>query len=376
MSESARLAIFLSVAASIWVAMHVYVLSRAWSLLPAGTPRRILTGASILLAVAYLLARLLAHSPLAALATPLEWLGANWMGVLFLLVVCLFAADLASAFGSLPRLALPARAAAIATAGLLSATGLVLGHLPPVVRHWELAVPGLPPERDGFTLVAVSDLHLGTLLGPGWTERLVQRIAALRPDAVAVVGDVLDGPESALRPHLPILARLKAPAGTWAVTGNHEFYAGLERSVAALSAAGWRVLRDEWQELVPGVLLAGVDDLTARGQFGTPLRSLEPVLANRPAGVTILLSHTPWLVEEAAERGVAVMISGHTHAGQIWPFGVLVRQRYPFLAGHYQVGRMHLLVGCGTGTWGPRMRLWQRSELLHITLRAATDESR
>ncbi len=375
MSESARFAMFVTVALSIWVAMHAYVLWRAWTLLPAGVPRRLVTSATVLLGVAYLAARLVAHSPLAAIAPPLEWAGANWMGVLFLLVVCCFAADLASGFGSLHRITLPARIAAFAAAGLLSAIALVLGHLPPVVRHYELRVAGLPPERDGFTLVAVSDLHLETLLGPGWSERLVQRIAALRPDLVAVVGDVLDGPDSTVRSHLPILARLGAPAGTWAVTGNHEFYAGLERSVAALRAAGWRVLRDEWHEVLPGLFLAGVDDLTARGQFGSPLRSLERVLAGRPDGVTILLSHTPWLAEDAAARGVSLMISGHTHGGQIWPFGLLVRQRYPFLAGRYRVGSMHLLVGRGTGTWGPRMRLWQRSELLHITLRTEGESS-
>lgn len=361
---------FLLIALSVWSLMHIFVLWRSWALLPAGLPRRAAVAAAVFLGLAYLLGRILDRPGLDLVSRPLESIGANWMGVLLLLVFCLLAADIVSAFGLVARLAIPARTAALVAALVLSIVALVLGHRPPVVRSHELAVEALPAEHDGMTLVAVSDLHLGTLIGPGWAAQLVERIAALDPDMIVVVGDVLEGHGERTEPFVPILARLRAPLGVWAATGNHEYYAGLDRSVAQLSAAGFRVVRDGWQEAAPGIVVAGVDDLTARGQFGGALRSLDDVLAGRPAGATILLSHTPWLVEDAAAKGVGLMLSGHTHDGQIWPFNYLVALRYPFMAGHYEVGRMHLVVGRGTGTWGPRMRLWQRSEILHITLRA------
>jgi len=132
----------------------------------------------------------------------------------------------------------------------------------------------------------------------------------------------------------------------------------------------FNLLRNSWAEVRPGLVLAGVDDLTARrrnGQVGDPISQ---ALADRPPGAAILLSHTPWEAERAAKAGVGLMLCGHTHGGQIWPFDYLVRSRYPLLEGRYEVDGMTVIVCRGTGTWGPRMRLWRPSEILRVTLRA------
>jgi predicted MPP superfamily phosphohydrolase len=171
---------------------------------------------------------------------------------------------------------------------------------------------------------------------------------------------------------LPIFRRLSAPLGVFAVTGNHEYYAGVDSRVEFLQSAGIRVLRDCWIQLNPGLVLAGVDDLTARRQYGQHGGYVERALAGSPTGAaTVLLSHTPWSVERARELGVGLMLCGHTHAGQIWPFNYLVRTQYRFVSGKYDVGGLTLIVCRGSGTWGPRMRLWRRSEILKITLRSA-----
>jgi predicted MPP superfamily phosphohydrolase len=110
--------------------------------------------------------------------------------------------------------------------------------------------------------------------------------------------------------------------------------------------------------------MVGVDDLTAihrSGQDGDPISK---ALAGRPQGATILLSHTPWQADKAAKAGVSLMLSGHTHGGQIWPFDYLVKRVYPLLEGRYEVDGMTVIVCRGTGTWGPRMRLWRPSEIL------------
>ena len=156
--------------------------------------------------------------------------------------------------------------------------------------------------------------------------------------------------------------------GVWAVPGNHEFHGG--GSLALFKQAGFKLLRNEWAEIRPGFVLAGVEDLTSARRRGRGGDFISRAVAGRPPGAAILLSHTPWEVETAAEAGVGLMLSGHTHGGQIWPFGYLVRRWYPLLEGRYDIDGMPVIVCRGTGTWGPRMRLWHPGEILRVILRA------
>ncbi len=128
------------------------------------------------------------------------------------------------------------------------------------------------------------------------------------------------------------------------------------------------MLRNGWSEVRPGLILAGVEDLTSRRRNGQTDDVLSRALLGRTPGGTIVLSHTPWQAETAASAGAGLMLCGHTHGGQIWPFGYIVRLVYPLLAGRYEVGGMPVIVCRGTGTWGPRMRLWSRCEILRVTL--------
>jgi hypothetical protein len=219
-------------------------------------------------------------------------------------------------------------------------------------------------------LLQISDLHLGNLLGRRWLKHLIDRVNGMKPDIVVIAGDLVDGNVGRVEPLRQVLQELHAPLGVWAVTGNHEFYAGVERSVRLLEGAGFKVLRDRHELAAPGLVMAGVDDLTARRQFGSEDHAIGKALANRPQGATILLSHSPWQPEKAAVAGSGLMLSGHTHNGQVWPFNYFVRMRYPLLSGRYEVNGMTAIVCRGTGTWGPRMRLWQPSEMVRIKLKA------
>lgn len=363
---------FFTVVLSVWSAMHAYALARLWRLPGLDSPlaHRLLLAAFALLWLAYPVARVLERRGYTTTAAPLEWVGAAWLGALFLLVVCLLAADLVTGFGwLLPRWAPPLRLGATGLAVALAAVALVQGTRPPVVEQVEVVSRHLPAERDGLRLVHISDLHVGALLNARWLEGIARRVAALAPDAIVITGDLVDGNAARVEETLPQLRLFTAPLGVWAVTGNHEFYAGLEASVEVLRQAGFRVLRDEWAELVPGVIIAGVDDLTARRQFGDTTDPLPTTLAHRPTGFTVLLSHSPWRIEEAAAAGVHLTLSGHTHAGQIWPFNYITGLQYPYIGGRYTVGDMTLYVSRGTGTWGPRMRLPRPAEITVITLR-------
>ncbi len=230
-----------------------------------------------------------------------------------------------------------------------------------------------------MVLAFISDLHLGLMLGERWLAARVAQVARLGADAIVIGGDVLEGDSPTERDLLPLLGRLSAPRGVWVVAGNHEGHGG-RLTMAAFQGLGFQTLEDEWRELVPGLVLAGVDGTRGRrgggpaptaGRPAAPFDGLRKALEGRPAAAgTILLSHAPARVEEAARAKVGLMLSGHTHDGQLWPFGYLVRTQFPHLAGRYEVSGMTLIVCRGTGTFGPRMRLWYPLEILRVTLRA------
>lgn len=361
---------FLLIALSVWTLMHAYVLSRLWNL-PVnpgpGWHRSLLLGAVLLwlsLPVGGLLAR-----RFGATAAPLESVGVLWLGLLFLLLVALLAVDIVTGFGWLLPWRLP-RQVAVGAALVLAAVAVVQALRGPVVVQHTVAVANLDARYEGLRIAQLSDVHLGTLLRERWLEKRLVQLDGLRPDLIVVTGDLVEQDAALSEPLIPWLRRLKAPLGVWGVTGNHEFYAGLEGALRVFDAAGIRVLRDRATEIGPGLVLAGVDDLTARRQFGLQDHPVDRALAGRPGGATIFLCHSPWQVDRAAELGVNLMLSGHTHDGQIWPFTYLVRLVYPHVAGRYDINGMTLIVSRGTGFWGPPMRLFRPSELTLITLTA------
>ncbi len=355
--------------------MNAYVFWRLASipLIAARLSRGALIAIAAFVWIIYLGSRLVERLVSPTLGQALEWVGANWFGVLLLMFVCLLAADIITGFGFLlPRLAPAVRTWALAAAAMLCAVALFQGLRAPVVRDYEVRLPGLPEASDGTVLVVVSDTHVGTMIGARWLAARVRQIEALHPDAIILAGDIVEGDSNREQNLMRMLGRLSAPLGVWAVTGNHEFYAGLNPSVATFQQLGFHVLRDRWAEVKPGLIFAGVDDLTSRRRRRIQGDFIERAVSGRPAGAaTVLISHTPWEADRAARAGVGLMLSGHTHGGQIWPLQYVVRALYPMLGGRYDVNGMTVIVCRGTGTWGPRMRLWRPGEIVRITLHAA-----
>ena len=369
-----RFTVFLTIVLSIWGAMHAYVFSRL-AAVPWVTQHISRRGIVILALVmwsSYPLVRFLEASPLQRFVWPLEYLAANWIGVLFLLLALVLALDVVTLGGFLfaDRASVWRGWAALIALGL-SAVAIAQALRAPVVRDYEVSLPGLPRERDGLVMVAISDLHLGTLLRESWLEGIVQHVNTLKTDVVVVVGDLIDGNVDRVEPMVPLLQKLRAPLGVWAVTGNHEYYAGVEESSRLFERAGFSVLRDRSAAIAPGLVLAGVDDLTARRQMGSPDQSITKALSNRSEGAAILLSHSPMQLESAATAGAGLVLCGHTHNGQIWPFNYLVGLNYEYVGGRNALSGMPVIVCRGTGTWGPRMRLWRPSEIVRITLHSA-----
>ncbi len=365
---------FGTVLTAAFTALLLYVFYRVSSLpfLSGRVSRQALLAVGGVFWAVFFLARVYGHHGTGPVALVLEQAGMTLLGTVFVTSAALLAADLATLFGFLfNRWVAALRSGALGAGILLSVIALVQGHRVPEVVSHQVALADLPAELDGAVLVAVSDAHLGAVLGQEWFTERVAQIRALRPDLVAFLGDMFEGHGHA-PPKIPGLRELEAPLGKWFVEGNHESHGHGDGSSRALREAGFRLLDDRWQQIAPGLIAAGVSDLTThrrRNRRGDPLGR---ALGGRPAGATLLFSHTPWQAERAARAGVGLMLSGHTHGGQIWPFGYLVQTRYPLLAGRYEVEGMAVIVSRGVGTWGPRMRLWRPGEILKITLRNDT----
>lgn len=355
--------------------LHAYVFWRASSVpcIRRRVSRKALGAWAVGLWAGLVLAMYFGRRGSGAASAMLEFLSMSWLASFFLAAACLLAAELVTGFGFLLRRRAPSiRGWALAAGAGLTAIALVQGIRPPVIRSYEVRLPGLPAALDGTVLVAMSDLHVGSLLGERWLDARVSQVQALRPDVIVLLGDLFEGHGRDESAFVGPLRRLSAPLGVWAVSGNHESHGRRAKSTLLAEFTDVQALHNRWAEVRPGLVLAGVDDLTtARRRTGRGREMVEQALAGRPPGATILLSHTPWETDTAARNGAGLMLCGHTHGGQLWPFSYLVQARYPMLAGRYTEGDMTVIVGRGTGTWGPRMRLWQPGEILRITLRAA-----
>lgn len=266
-----------------------------------------------------------------------------------------------------------AAAAGVASVGLVG-FGTARALAAPDVLQVPVRLRRLDPAFDGFRIAMISDVHLGPLLGRSHTERLVRMINDTEPDLVVIVGDLIDGPLDKLRSAAEPLRDLRSEAGTFFATGNHEYYVKapfdwfdeLQRlGVQPLFNANTRIRRG-----AAAFNLAGVTDIAGEIVSDTP--DFDRALAGTdPSQPTVLLAHQPALVTQAAEHGVDLQLSGHTHGGQVWPFHVAVRAVQPSLAGLSTVGDTQLYVSRGAGFWGPPTRVGAPPDISVLTLRSA-----
>lgn len=394
-----RALVFFAVFTTLSLALHRYVWMRLVRDVGASARTRRVTGVlavalALLVVVGITLWRVVGSEA----ARPVSWVGAVWTGSVFLIAVCLAGGDFVRAVARRTVLRSAARRASrrpdatapelsrrqflgrtvagVAGAGgvALSAVAVAEAARPPDVVDLEVPVQGLPATFDGYRIAHLTDVHVGPLLRRPFLEDLVARTNALGCDVVAITGDLVDGSVDELRGVVDVLADLRAPDGVFACTGNHEYYMGADGWVAHLRTLGVRTLRNERVALARGaeaIDLAGIDDPTGAG-FPGHGPDLERALAGRdPTWPVVLLAHQPKQVRDAQRLGVALQLSGHTHGGQIAPFGWLVRLVQPAVAGLHRFGTTWLYVNRGAGTWGPPMRLANPAEIARITLRRA-----
>jgi predicted MPP superfamily phosphohydrolase len=313
-------------------------------------------------------------------ADQLAWAGMLTMGFFSSLLVLTVLRDVAllvlAAFGGAgvlvrgTALAVPLVALGVTLVGLVNARRLAR------VVEVEVPIAGLPAALHGYSIVQISDLHVGPTIKRGYLDAIVTRVNALEPDAIAITGDSVDGSVKRLRAHTEPLGRLAARDGAFFVTGNHEYYSGADEWIAEMRRLGLTVLMNQHVVCERGdaaLMIAGVTDFSAH-QFNEAQRSNpHAAAAGAPDHVTvrILLAHQPRSAPAAADAGFHLQLSGHTHGGQFFPWNLFVPLQQPFTAGLNRMRELWVYTSRGTGYWGPPKRFGAPSEITRVRLVAA-----
>ena len=376
--------VFLVVAISIYGLVNFYVVRRgAQALGGYPTAKVVFMAAFIAMTLAYPLGRVLMALGRNSLSSPFIMVGSfhmvvmlyGFIGAVLIDLVRLLNAIvhfLPKSFSVRPGPAGLVLFLAVAGITALSIAAGAYNAVRPRTVDLDLSIPKKAGGMERLTIVVASDLHLGTLIGRSRLEKVVEMINALDPDVIFLPGDIVD--ETVTAKHevefSVIMRRLRAPLGVFAVPGNHEFYSGLERNLACLRTCGIKVLEDEAISVAGAFVLVGRRDpssLTPK----EPRLPIRDILAKHGLDdrlPIILLDHQPAHLEEASLAGVDLQLSGHTHAGQIFPLDVVNRMVWELNWGYLWKGNTQYYVTSGVGTWGPPVRTGSRPEIVRIRL--------
>lgn len=384
-----RVVVFISLATLILFGLHYYVYVRIGRYLAlSGAELKLLQLTVFGLFAGLWLAmpgmRLLQRS----ISTPVAYAAYGWLGTLVLFALVLLLSDFTRLGVHLSHLLrgeppdLDRRLfierllglGSLGLTGLLSGYALWQGTRAVSVKRLTVPLKKLPESLRGFRIVQLTDVHIGPTLDGNWLRKVVDKVNSLKPDVVAITGDLVDGTVSALGKQVAPLVDLKSKYGVYFVTGNHEYYSGVTEWLAELARLNIRALRNERVSLPPGAAanaqldLAGVDD-AASGSFPGHGPDVAAAMKDRdPAHPVVLLAHQPITISDAAKHGVDLQLSGHTHGGQLFPWGLFVRLQQPYIVGLHDHQGTKLYVSCGTGYWGPPMRLASTAEITEVTL--------
>lgn len=246
---------------------------------------------------------------------------------------------------------------------------------PARLSHQRIQVPGLHAGLEGLRIVQISDLHVSHLVGEAQVRHLVGQVQALKPDLIAITGDLVDGPRRHLAHAVAPLAGLKAPLGVHYVTGNHEYFWGVDGWLEEFAGLGFEMLTNAHRVLERDgarLLVLGVNDPTA-GRMGAAGPDLAQARLGSPSSdFTLFLAHQPSAYSLAEAAGADLFLAGHTHGGQFFPFSLLIGLFHRYakgLARHSQ--KLWVYVHPGSGFWGPPNRLGVPPEIAVLELSRA-----
>jgi hypothetical protein len=334
----------------------------------------------LLMVLAPVIVRISEKEGLELFARAASYAGYVWMGVLFLFFSASLCIDLCRLTVSLgaavakrdPSAFMPSARLTFVIPAVISLALAVYGYFEAKRITTERIViksPKIPKEAGTITIAQISDVHLGLIVGEARLRKIVDQVKRENPDLLVCTGDLVDGQINDLARLIEPMRGLTPHLGKFAITGNHEFYAGLSQALDFTEKAGFTVLRNRSAEVAGAFVIAGIDDETVRYFNGMPEQTERLLLGSIPRDRFVLfLKHRP-LVERGSSGLFDLQLSGHVHKGQIFPFSILTRLHYPVHAGFARLsGGSSLYVSRGSGTWGPPIRVLAPPEVTIIEL--------
>ena len=375
--------IFYTIVLLIYGSVNYYIYARGMQALPSGTfVKTLFPWVFWILAATYVAGRTLEKIYLSHASDILVWTGSFWLAAMlyfFLTVVFLDIIRLVNHFlpffpafisGNYEKTKLYVLSGVSISVIAL----IVLGHINTLnPRIKEISIH-IPKDANGMTelnAVMMSDIHLGTLIGNGHFEKIVEKVKAINPDIIFLAGDVLDEDlEPVLRQNIgETLKRLEAPLGVYGVMGNHEYIGGAEAAYNYLTSHGLKIIRDSVVKINDSFYILGREDRDKKRFAGRGRKDLKEIvkMADHEYPL-ILIDHQPYYLEKAAKLGIDLQLSGHTHHGQLWPLNYVTSAIYTISYGYGKIDNMHAYVSNGVGTWGPPVRVGNRPEIVNLKI--------
>lgn len=375
--------IFFTVFFLLYGLINYYVFLRGWQAIPSDSPIR--TPYAVVfwvVALSFIAGRFLERAAITPFSTAVVWVGSFWFAAFAYFALAALLIDILRLFNYIipffPSFITNniARTKEVIAIGLCSVVvgALVVGYFNarnPRIRTLQLHIPKEADSLKRLDIAVASDIHLGTIIGNGRLNDIVDKINGIHADLVLFPGDIVDEDLApVIKQNLgETLRTIKAKYGVFAITGNHEYIGGVEEACKYLTDHGIRILRDEVVTVNGGISLVGREDRSISQFSGKKRKPLAELMANvNKRYPIILLDHQPIGLREAVDQGADLQLSGHTHHGQIWPFGWITEAIYEVSWGYLKKGETHIYVSSGVGTWGPPVRLGNTPEIIHLQL--------
>jgi len=378
--KSYQFLIFFSIVLLIYSLVNYYIFIRGFHALPAGMSfRKWYSWIFFFLSSSYIIGRFLERAWISAPSSFFTFVGSFWLALMAYFLMAVIVVDFVRLIlYFLPQPAfLTENYVQVKKMMFFAITGVIgivvlAGHinaLNPRVKRIDIHVNKKAGQLKTLHIAAASDIHMGTLVGPRRTAKLVQMLNDCNADLILLAGDILD---EDLAPviHNDLgrsLLKLKAPLGVYAITGNHEYIGGAEAAVTYLEAHGIKMVRDTAIKIQESFYLAGRNDRDSKRFSKKERKGLDKVLEGVDLSLPVLMmDHQPFNLQQVADAGVDFQLSGHTHHGQLWPFNYITTAIYEVSWGYKKKDNSHFYVSSGYGGWGPPVRTGNRPEILDI----------
>jgi hypothetical protein len=376
-----QMIVFFTIVLLIYSLVNYYIFYKGYQSIPALRTNRMLYSIIFFLTAAlFIVAKFLESRHSSILTDTLNIVGGFWLAFMLYGFMFFMLNDIILLILRIPGVVRPdnigifRKWSFLVIAGLSSLLiiGGFINALIPVTREYNITINKSAGPVKNLRIAAVSDIHLGSIIRKRSLRKLSGMIHKMKPDLILLLGDIIDGEIGpVLRGDLlEYFTYPQSTDGLFAITGNHEFIGGADRTIPYIESKGIRLLKDEMVVLEGGIQLLGRIDRDSfrfyrkeRMPLGELMKQAD---TSRPI---ILLDHQPFHLDEPAKYGVDLQLSGHTHNGQMWPLNYITASVYELSYGYLKKRNTNFIVSSGYGLWGPRVRSGSRSEVLQINIR-------